>query len=649
MRKILVVLSFLSGCIVASAMQNDAKSLLVEAESFSDYGGWVHDILAFGKTHSAHLLAHGAGRPVADAVTRVAFPQTGTYHVYVSTYNWTSPWYDGKGPGAFQLLVNGSVVGDTLGVKGNCWEWQYAGDVNIKNRSTIVALHDLTGFEGRVDAVWFTKGTNLPERKAKEAVRHEGYDLVVVGGGIPGTTAALTAARKGLKVVLVDNMPWLGGNAAMEVRICGLGYKNLYPNMGYATCEVAGIKPELKNDPDAYNVNKNGIGSAKDEAYKEEFYKDATDPRGSDIFNAMKSIPGTEVTSEREKTLHKLENRRRNTAVERERLLAEAGVDIYHNIQVYDLSKKGSCITSVRGKDLKNSSEHIFSGKLFVDATGDGTVGYLAGAEYMYGREGKDFASENAAPEKPDDKKMGSSILWQAFERTYPTTFPTPAQIPWALQFSDEYHIDRPSWSWKWEAGMEMDSANEPEKIRDHLFRAIYGNWAYLKNNKSKYKGYSLDYVQHRLMKRESRRIVGDYVLNENDIANHVEYPDASFTSTWTMDLHYADARNARYFPGEEFYTSCTNADPWSVVDRYHVPYRCLYSKDISNLFLGGRNLSVSHVALGTVRVMFTLGQAAEVIALAASICNRHNATPREVYTTYFDELKDLMKKGTLD
>ena len=189
------------------------------------------------------------------------------------------------------------------------------------------------------------------------------------------------------------------------------------------------------------------------------------------------------------------------------------------------------------------------------------------------------------------------------------------------------------------------DNALEAELVRDNFLRAVFGNWAYLKNHVEKYRNYRLDYLQYIGMKRESRRIVGGLVLNENDIVNKTEYPDASFTTTWTMDLHYAQEKNARYFPGWEWMTWCTNdEDIW--VDAYHVPYRCLYSKDIDNLFIGGRCMSVTHQALGTVRVQSTLGMAGEVIGMAAAICKEHEAMPKDVYEAYLEELKAMMKKG---
>ena len=241
--------------------------ILVETESFADKGGWVTDHQAFEQIQSSYLMAHGLGRPVKDAVTSVSFAEGGRYHLYVSTYNWTAPWYDGKGPGVFQVLVDGRPLAAELGVTGNKWEWQYAGEVTVNKGTVQVALHDLTGFNGRADALYFTKVNEAPtadyQAFAPERLRLLGYDkptrvsgadLVVVGGGIAGCATALTAARYGLKVVLVDNLPWLGGNHALGVRANGLMYENLYPELGNITCQILNAKVTEKNNPDAYFV-----------------------------------------------------------------------------------------------------------------------------------------------------------------------------------------------------------------------------------------------------------------------------------------------------------------------------------------------------------------------------------------------------------
>lgn len=198
---------------------------------------------------------------------------------------------------------------------------------------------------------------------------------------------------------------------------------------------------------------------------------------------------------------------------------------------------------------------------------------------------------------------------------------------------------------WTWETGMNRDQCKEFERIRDYGLMVVYSNWSHLKNrlaNNSEYRNRKLGWVAYIAGKRESRRLLGDHVLTENDLIHEVKYPDASFTTTWSIDLHYPDPKNSKHFPGNEFKSICTHGK----TNPYAVPYRCLYSRNVNNLFMAGRNISVTHIGLGTVRVMRTTGMMGEVVGLAASLCARHKALPRDIYTTHLDKLKSLMEKG---
>ena len=198
---------------------------------------------------------------------------------------------------------------------------------------------------------------------------------------------------------------------------------------------------------------------------------------------------------------------------------------------------------------------------------------------------------------------------------------------------------------WTWETGMNRDQCFEFERIRDYGMMVVYSNWSYLKNrlaDNEKYRNRSLGWVAYIAGKRESRRLLGDHVLTELDLINRVKYPDASFTTTWSIDLHYPDPENSEHFPGNEFKSVCVHGP----VDPYAVPYRCLYSRNIDNLFMAGRNISVTHIGLGTVRVMRTTGMMGEVVGMAAGLCADHQVLPRDIYTTYLNDLKTLMSKG---
>ncbi|MDH5400218.1 MAG: FAD-dependent oxidoreductase, partial [Cyclobacteriaceae bacterium] len=222
-----------------------------------------------------------------------------------------------------------------------------------------------------------------------------------------------------------------------------------------------------------------------------------------------------------------------------------------------------------------------------------------------------------------------------------PSTFP---ETPWALQFSDEYHIDEPKSDWEWETGFgNFNTIYDAEALRDHNFRAIYGNWSYLKNNKiEKYANNKLAWVAYIGGKRESRRIMGDYILSQMDAqGENGHQPDGYVTATWTIDLHFPDKNNSQYFNGQEFFAATTHIR----VAPYTIPYRCLYSRNIENLYMAGRNISATHVAFGSTRVMRTCGMMGEVVGYAAELAIKYNTTPRDVYHSHLEELTKLMKE----
>ena len=198
---------------------------------------------------------------------------------------------------------------------------------------------------------------------------------------------------------------------------------------------------------------------------------------------------------------------------------------------------------------------------------------------------------------------------------------------------------------WKWETGMNRNQVSEAERVRDYGLLVIYSNWSYLKNHYKDHKKYanrSLDWVAYVSGKRESRRLLGDYVLSQDDIDKNVAHEDASFTTTWSIDLHFPDSVNSVRFPGNEFKSATVHR--W--IHPYAVPYRCLYSRNVDNLFMAGRNMSCTHVALGTVRVMRTTGMMGEVVGMAAGLCHKHNVEPRDIYHHHLPELKQLMQAG---
>jgi len=572
----------------------EAAELFVEAESFRNKGGWVVDQQFMDQMGSPYLMAHGIGKPVADALTTVEFPETGTYQVFVRTFNWTSPWYKGAGPGQFQLKIDGKPLPATLGNTGEQWMWQNAGKVNIRNRKTELALHDLTGYNGRCDAIYFTKdASSLPPSETDQlskfrrsqlgiTVKEGGkYEFIVVGGGAAGICAAVAAARLGVKVALINDRPVLGGNNSSEVRVGLSGDidKNLYPNIG--------------------NVLKEFNPKRPDNAGPAEEFIDA----------------------------------------KKEAIVREANVDLFLNMHVFNVEMDGDKIKAVVAKHIETGEEVRYQGTYFADCTGDATVGFLAGADYRMGRESRYDAFESLAPVFADGQTLGTSNLWSFTTDDKPSSFPV---LDWACQFNDQYYIAEDKPDWRWEGGYDKNIITDAENIRDQNLRAILGNWSYLKNNHPNYANRRMTWLAFIGGKRESRRMLGDVILNQNDIQNQVRYTDASFTTTWTIDLHFPDSKNTRFFPGDEFF-----ADNFHInIFPYHVPYRCLYSRNISNLFMAGRHISVTHVAFGSIRVQRTTAMMGEVVGMAASICKKHETMPRQVYIEYLNELKELMKKG---
>lgn len=578
--------------------------VLVEAESFEVKGGWVLDQQFIDQMGSPFLMAHGMGKPVADASTSVTIPEKGIWHVYVRTWNWCAPWKTEEKPGRFHLSVNGKRLDNELGL-GEKWDWEYAGTIEIKERRNRIALHDLTGFNGRCDAILFSKekevqipneGEQMYKFRKKllgftgQPINGGTYDMVVVGAGTAGLGAAIKGAREGLKVALIHNRPVPGGNNSVEVRVVASGGLNLmpYPRLG----DVIG---EIKN------------------VYRRPAHVDSV-------------------------------------------IAAEKNLSFFPNMHLFDLEKKENKITSVTARDIESNVETIFYAPIFVDCTGDGNIGFLAGAEYRVEREMRGETRETLAPERPDNMVLGTSLTWWSKDVGHATPFP---ECKWAIQFTEESceKVTRGS-NW-WETGFLYDQVNEAEFIRDYLFRAIYGNWAFLKNkskDKADYANLDLEALFYVAGKRESRRLMGDILLTQQDTEGaYVKYDDAFVTCTYDLDQHFPTPKNSFFFPGEEFISTMKHyfndlGTPRrylledQVIPPFRIPYRCLYSKNVDNLFMAGRNISVTHIVLSATRVQETTGMMGELVGIASSLCKKYNCTPREVYKFHLKELESKIK-----
>lgn len=585
---------------LSAATSEKPSGVLVEAESFTSKGGWSVDQQFMDQMGSPYLLAHGLGVRVADAETEIELPATGTYTVWVRTSNWTSPWSKKEGPGAFKLRIAGKTLKTTLGNKGAGWLWQKAGTVRLQKGETTLALCDQSGFDGRCDAVYLTMNQDeVPPCELSELAewRHSlssytvsasDYDFVVVGGGVAGMCAAVSAAREGAgKVALIHDRPVLGGNNSSEVRVHLSGYSEIgrYPNLGKMIQEFG------------HTISGNAQPASN--------YEDA---RKADF-----------IAGEENVTLYAP----------------------YHLVEV-TMDETGSKIKSVTAVHIETGDRITLSAPIFADCTGDGTLGYLAGAHYRIGREAASEFGENLAPETADSMMMGASVQWYSVKDDSAPNFP---EFNYDSPFNESNAEKVNFGEWKWEIGLDHNQISEAEYIRDYGLYVVYSNWSFLKNhysNKENFKNRRLDWVAYIAGKRESRRLVGDYILKQDDIDKDVFHEDASFTTSWAIDLHFKDKTNSERFPGAEF--KAATIHNW--IKPYGVPYRCLYSRNVENLFMAGRNISVTHVALGTVRVMRTTAMMGEVVGMAASICAQQHCTPRQVYIYHLDSLKSLMEIG---
>ncbi len=564
-----------------------SPSVLVEAESFDQLGGWVVDQQFIPSMGSPYLLAHGMGEPVENAKTTVNFSESGRYWFWVRTKDWVPDRTET--PGTFKIIFDGEEYPETFGVNEG-WQWIQAGRVKVGSSNQLnIELKDETGFEGRCDAIYFSKDKNdfppvdLEEmsdwRKEKLGIpppENVGdFDLVVVGGGMSGCAAAVAAARQGIKVALINDRPVLGGNASSEIRVHTLGLK-------------------------MYDI--------VDELGTEHY------PNGDDGAIAATDTIETIVRGEK-------------------------NITVFPNTRAYTVHKEGNKITSIDCFNTHSHKETRFEAPLFVDATGDGWIGYWAGCEVRSGRESRDEFGESLAPEKADSMTMGNSLLWNSLE-IEPENKANPEnkinvgwkEVPWAMDVAKDY--DATGGEWFWEYGLLMNTIYDAEDIRDHLFRAIYGNWYNVKQE-SKNANLKLKWMAYVAGKRESRRIMGDYILKESDVMNHPDFEDGFVEEVREIDIHYPKGGDYDFLSVAEF----------TKIEQYKIPYRCLYSKDIDNLFMAGRCFSATHVGLGSPRVMHTGAQMGVVVGTAAAVCTENNCSPRQVYQSHLTDMKLRLDK----
>ena len=608
MRATSILLVLLTCCLAAPA----AEVVWLEAERFEDLGGWVNDTQFIDQMGSAYVLAVGLGEPVRDATTTVTLPAPGKYRLWVRTKDWMPQHH----PGQFQVLVDGKPADRVFGRSGRAgWRWEDGGAYELRGKVKL-SLRDRTGYYGRCDAIVLSADlawTPPQDAKALAALRRKyggvsadvkdmpPHDVVVVGGGLAGCTAAVAAARSGASTVLIQNRPVLGGNASGEI---------LVPPVG--------VWPWKKNHP--------------------------LDPRETGIIEEYRTAGNQRVTE------GKLYAKRLLRLVR-----LEPNLDLHLNTHGRGVDMKKGRIAAVLAVDVRTGQRMRFAGKFFIDCTGDAVIGAAAGAEYRRGKEPKAMHNEPWAPGKASPHTMGNGLKYYHRDVGKPRPFEAP---PWVYKFPtcDGFHggrhpafitSERIQGQWKIELGGLRDTIADAEAIRDDLLRLIYGLWDHTKNHctrdKKRAVNHQLVWVGHVTGKRESRRLIGDYVLTQNDIGKQTLFPDRVAYGGWSVDDHYSagffhKGPTGRHFDGPKYHYKGL---PFSI------PFRSLYSKNIANLLMAGRDVSASHLGMSNIRVMLTCAVMGHAAGTAAGMCAERDITPRGLYRTHLAELQQrLLKEG---
>lgn len=564
-----------------------AADLFVEAESFDKPGGWKLDTQFIQEMGSPYLLAHGLGKPVDDATTQVTVPESGTYHVFVRTKDWVARWNAPGTPGRFQLAIDGKTLDTEFGTSGAQWNWQSGGEIQLPAGQVELRLIDQTGFDGRCDAIYLT--TDKADVPSNESAVLSGWRREKLG------IAAEPVVRNGYDLVVV------GGGYS------GLGTAISASRMG---CKVA-----LIQDRGVLGGN----GSSEVRVWAMGKIRRGRFPRIGEIIEEI-SDHATKSPGKKEEFVDDLKE---------QVVRAEENIDLFLNHHAFTAKTEGDRIVSVDAFDTRSGEVVRFQGMLFADCTGHAWIGAWAGADLEMTPKGR----------------MGMSNMWAWDEQAEPATFP---ETPWALQLkmADFPYPRDHHGQWFWESGFDKDPLKDAEGIRDWNLRAVYGAFNAMKNGDGaeKHSTAFLTWIAYIGGPRESRRLIGDVLLTEEDVVAKRDFPDGTAPSTWSIDLHYPKKQYAEKFPDNPFISIAVHGKGVDRAYGYPIPYRCFYSRNISNLFMAGRCASVTHEALGTVRVMKTCGMMGEVVGKAASICVERQCLPRGVYTDYLPQLTELLE-----
>ena len=585
--------------------------ILIEAEDFDDYGGWILDTQFEQQMGSPYLMAHGVGQPVADAKTTISITQAASYHLWVRAKDWVPAHH----PGSFEVLVDGTSVGKEFGANGEDWSWEHVGAIDLQAGEVVLTLRDLTGFNGRCDALYFGPEGATPPNKVNDESRQwrrrlrglsetpldaGEWDVVVVGAGIAGCAAALAAARLGQTVAVVQDRPVLGGNASTEIGLSPRG------SQGALLKEFSARKPN--GDLLAYDL-----------------------------------------------------------------LVAEPTCTVFLEHRVMSVEEQEQKIVAITALQPRGGIEKRFKGKIFIDASGTALLARHTNAETLFGRESRADFGEELAPEKADHMHNGNTLLFRTKEGDQPSRFP---DVPWATEvakkftdltgqlivpgkengsgprlpmddtvpkvegFAFDMNCSEITATHFWEYGQWLDPYADAEHIRDYLLRSLIGTFWNVKNAAPKeYANLEFDWVAFVPAQGEFHRYHGDYVLTESDIRTHKAFHDAVVVNDGAFCIHCA------FEEGETDYDFRIKEWIWDERDgkAYAIPFRCLYSKDLENVLAAGKHISITHVAGSNVKFMGNGAQHGIAVAAAASLCNKYGATPRELYENHLQELRQLV------
>ena len=412
-------------------------------------------------------------------------------------------------------------------------------------------------------------------------------DVCVVGGGLAGTFAAIAAARHGAKVVLMQDRPVLGGNASSEIRMW-----------------VSGAGSRVRN------LQETGI---MEEVLLENMYRNPT--RNFSVWDSI---------------LY-------------EKVKAESNIELLLNCACCFAECDGETIKNVTGFQLTTYTWQKVEAEVFIDCSGDSILAELVDAEYMVGREAKETFGERWGLPEADRKTMGMSLMIQAHETDHKCRFIAP---DWAYKYTTDEEmnfkphdcLDRIETNFYWiELGGEVDSIHDTEEVRDELIKIAYGVWDHMKNHGDHgADNWELDFIGFLPGKRESRRYVGDYVLTQQDVESGRLFEDDVAYGGWQIDNHLP---GGFHMHGKDEFHLQKNR----LTEPYGIPLRCLYSRNISNLMFAGRNISASHLAFASTRVMGTCGVLGQAVGTAAAFMIKYHMSARQLDTEKIEELQSVL------